>query len=92
MAAARVSQFVFPRPESERAILQHGVLTLLKRTNAGERKWLDEDSDRPITAHGFRATFRTCAEEVATFPHAVGVLMEDDIAYNQDYWIAHHSC
>ena len=25
----------------------------------------------PITAHGFRATFRTWAEEVATFPHAV---------------------
>ena len=25
----------------------------------------------PITAHGFRASFRTWAEEVATFPHAV---------------------
>jgi integrase len=38
--------------------------------NAGERKWLDDDG-RPITAHGFRATFRTWAEEVAIFPHAV---------------------
>jgi integrase len=28
-------------------------------------------SGRSITAHGFRATFRTWAEEVATVPHAV---------------------
>jgi integrase len=47
------------------------LLTLLKRMNAGEKKWLDPASSRPITAHGFRATFRTWAEEVATFPHAV---------------------
>ena len=44
---------------------------LLKRMNTGERKWLDTSTSRPITAHGFRATFRTWAEEVATFPHAV---------------------
>ena len=31
----------------------------------------DPVSSRPITAHGFRATFSTWAEEVATFPHAV---------------------
>jgi hypothetical protein len=30
-----------------------------------------EISGRPITAHGFRAAFRTWAEEVATVPHAV---------------------
>jgi integrase len=28
-------------------------------------------SGKPITAHGFRATFRTWADEVATVPHAV---------------------
>jgi integrase len=32
---------------------------------------IDPASGRPITAHGFRATFRTWAEEVATVPHAV---------------------
>lgn len=45
------------------------LLTLLKRINSGARKWLDKDG-RSITAHGFRATFRTWAEEVATVPHA----------------------
>jgi integrase len=45
---------------------------LLKRMNAGaDKKWIDPASGRPITAHGFRATFRTWAEEVATVPHAV---------------------
>jgi integrase len=34
-------------------------------------RWTDPVSGRPITAHGFRATFRTWAEEVATFPHTV---------------------
>jgi integrase len=42
-----------------------------KRMNTGEKKWLDPVRGRPITAHGFRATFRTWAEEVATVPHAV---------------------
>lgn len=45
---------------------------LLKRMNAGaDKKWIDPASGRPITAHGFRATFRTWAEEVGTVPHAV---------------------
>ena len=48
------------------------LLTLLKRMNSGaDKKWIDPASARRITAHGFRATFRTWAEEVATFPHAV---------------------
>lgn len=34
-------------------------------------KWIDISSKRPITAHGFRATFRTWAEEATGFPHAV---------------------
>jgi integrase len=48
------------------------LLTLLKRMNSGaEKNWIDSVSGRRITAHGFRATFRTWAEEIATFPHAV---------------------
>jgi len=56
-------------------------LTLLRRMNAiprGEKpdpdakpRWRDPASGRAITAHGFRATFKTWAEEVATSPHAV---------------------
>ena len=34
-------------------------------------KWVDAGDMRPITAHGFRATFRTWAEEVTGYPHAV---------------------
>jgi integrase len=49
-----------------------GMLALLKRMNAGEKpRWIDPADKRLITAHGFRATFRTWAEEVATLPHAV---------------------
>jgi integrase len=47
------------------------LLTLLKRMNSGAKKWFDPASGRPITAHGFRATFRTWAEEVAMVSHAV---------------------
>jgi integrase len=69
METARHSDFVFPsfgtRPLSNMA-----MLTLLKRMNLGARKWLDKDG-RAITVHGFRASFRTWAEEVATVPHTV---------------------
>ena len=41
------------------------LLTLLKRMNSvASEKWVDAADGRPITAHGFRATFRTWAEEV----------------------------
>ena len=69
MEKARHSDFVFPgfgaRPLSNMA-----MLTLLKRMNLDARKWLDKDR-RAITVHGFRASFRTWAEEVATVPHTV---------------------
>ena len=69
MEKARRSDFVFP---SFRAgpLSNMAMLTLLKRMNLGARKWVDADG-RAITAHGFRASFRTWAEEVATVPHAV---------------------
>ncbi len=70
MAKAKISEFVFPGQKPKTPFSNMAFLTLLKRMNSGERKWLDEDG-RPITAHGFRATFRTWAEEVATVPHAV---------------------
>jgi integrase len=72
MHQARVSCFVFSGHARGRPLSNMALLTLLKRMNSGaEKNWIDSASGRRITAHGFRATFRTWAEEVATFPHAV---------------------
>ena len=68
---ARRSRYVFPGiDDGKQALSNMALLALLKRMNSGQQKWLDKDG-RSITAHGFRATFRTWAEEVATVPHAV---------------------
>jgi integrase len=72
MQATPTSCFVFPGQARDRPFSNMAFLTLLKRMNTGKQpKWVDPASARPITAHGFRATFRTWAEEVATVPHAV---------------------
>ncbi len=71
MERGRVSAFVFPGQKPFKPLSNMAMLTLLKRMNAGGMGWLDPASRKPITAHGFRATLRTWAEEVATFPHAV---------------------
>jgi integrase len=70
METVRLSRYVFAGQGGARPLSNMALLTLLKRMNSGARKWLDKDG-RPITAHGFRSTFRTWAEEVATVPHAV---------------------
>jgi integrase len=68
----RVSRFIFPGQARGKPLSNMALLTLLKRMNAGaDKKWIDFASGRRITPHGFRSTFRTWAEEVATFPHAV---------------------
>ena len=71
MQGGQVSRFVFPGQARGKSLSNMALLTLLKRMNSGADKWIDPASRRRITAHGFRATFRTWAEEVATFPHAV---------------------
>jgi integrase len=72
MRQGQVSSYVFPGQAHGKPLSNMALLTLLKRMNSGEKKWLDPaSSGRPIAAHGFRATFRTWAEEVATVPHAV---------------------
>ncbi|HEY8031548.1 MAG TPA: integrase arm-type DNA-binding domain-containing protein [Methylocella sp.] len=72
MQAIRVSDFVFPGHVHGKPLSNMALLTLIKRMNSvfGKR-WVDPANGRPITAHGFRATFRTWAEEVTGFPHAV---------------------
>ena len=64
---------IFPSSQSRSAPLSSmAMLTLLRRMNSGTPpQWVDATDKRPITAHGFRATFRTWAEEIATVPHAV---------------------
>jgi integrase len=70
MQSARVSRHVFPGFHGK-ALSNMAMLTLLKRMNSGDQKWLDALSGKPIVPHGFRASFRTWAEETAHFPHAV---------------------
>lgn len=70
--AARASDFVFPGQGRGAPLSNMPLLTLLKRMNSvSVDGWIDPDRKRPITAHGFRATFKTWAEEEAKIPHAV---------------------
>jgi integrase len=72
MDRIRVSDYVFPGQASDKPFSNMALLVLLKRMNSvATEKWVDPTDQRPITAHGFRATFRTWAEEVTGFPHAV---------------------
>ena len=72
MEKIKVSDFVFPGQAPGKPFSNMAFLVLLKRMNAtATEKWVDPTDRRPITAHGFRATFRTWAEEVTGFPHAV---------------------
>jgi integrase len=70
MEPARSSTYVLCSARGK-PLSNMALLTLLKRMNGSETRWIDPASGRSITAHGFRATFRTWAEELATFPHAV---------------------
>jgi integrase len=72
MERIRVSDYVFPGQATGKPFSNMALLVLLKRMNSvATEKWVDPADKRPITAHGFRATFRTWAEEVTGFPHAV---------------------
>jgi integrase len=72
MERIKVSDYVFPGQAPGKPFSNMALLVLLKRMNAAvTEKWVDAADKRPITAHGFRATFRTWAEEVTGFPHAV---------------------
>ena len=60
---------VFPG-RGEKRVSNMAMLTLIKRMNSGDRKWLDPDG-RKITVHGFRATFKTWCEESGHFPNNI---------------------
>jgi integrase len=72
MSEMRTSDFVFPAHRAGRPLSNMAMLSVLKRMNSGATpRWIDPTSKRAITAHGFRATFRTWAEETTGFPHPV---------------------
>jgi integrase len=72
MAAARIGEFVFSGQRAGKPLSNMAMLILLRRMNSGsEPRWLDPATSKPITAHGMRATLKTWADEVSTFPHAV---------------------
>jgi integrase len=72
MGAGRMGEFVFPGQKPRQPLSNMALLTLLRRMNTGTPpRWVDSATGKPITAHGFRATLKTWADEAATFPHAV---------------------
>lgn len=72
MLPMKEGELVFPGHRTGRPLSNMAMLTLLKRMNTvDDGKWFDPVQGRPITAHGFRATFRTWAEETVSAPHAV---------------------
>lgn len=72
--AARTSDFVFPSKHTRKdtPLSNMAMLTLLGRMNEADAgRWKDDVTGKPITMHGFRATFRTWAEEAGRFSHPV---------------------
>ncbi|WP_159716402.1 tyrosine-type recombinase/integrase [Geminicoccus flavidas] len=69
---------VFPGPRAKSPLSSMAFLMLLRRMQGkaiekGKPQapvWVDQDG-RPITAHGFRATFRTWAGDATEFPREV---------------------
>jgi integrase len=70
--------FVFPGSRNRSPLSSMAFLMLLRRmqgmtSDKGKPQalvWIDQDG-RPITAHGFRATFRTWAGDATEFPREV---------------------
>jgi integrase len=71
MSQSRIGDFVFPGQKRGQPLSNMAMLTLLRRVNSPASRWVDTATGKLITAHGFRATLKTWADEVATFPHAV---------------------
>jgi integrase len=64
---------LFPAPRSGTAMSQMTLAMLLRRVNpmdpeTGTARFVDADSRRPITAHGFRSTFRDWCAAAAAVP------------------------
>jgi integrase len=62
---------VFPSTRTGNFMSQMSMLMLLRRMNTvqdnGKAKWLDRETDKPISVHGFRSTFRDWCGEVTSY-------------------------
>jgi integrase len=79
-ALPRIGDYVFPNSKSGKPLSNMAMLTLLKKLNrdaSGKPRWVDPKSNRPITPHGFRATFRTWGEDTG-FPRD---LLEESLGH-----------
>jgi integrase len=62
------SELIFPGQKAIKPLSNMVMLMALRRMNNPESPaWIDKSTQKPITVHGFRATFRTWAEETGTF-------------------------
>jgi len=64
----RATEPIFPGQSGGKALSTMSLLMLLRRMNEGDDgpTWIDENG-RPVTAHGFRSSFRDWVSEVTTF-------------------------
>jgi integrase len=79
-ALPRLGEFVFAGLNPGKGLSDNTMLSFLKdmnRNEAGEPLWLDPKSNRPITPHGLRSTFRTWGEDVG-FPRD---LLEESLGH-----------
>jgi integrase len=73
--------FVFPTPNGSAPISNMAMLTALKKMNQnhdGSPIWTDPRDGRAIVPHGFRASFRTWADEQTHYPR---VVMEEALGH-----------
>jgi integrase len=68
---SKLSPYIFPGMRIDRPLSNMALVTLIRRMNRPEPRWMDAESGKQVVSHGFRATFRTSAEESTGFPHAV---------------------
>jgi integrase len=70
----RTGDYLFPSPGGQKPISNMAMIALLRKMNVGmdgKPLWRDPRDGRPVVPHGFRATFRTWAEDDTQYPHTV---------------------
>jgi integrase len=68
---SKLSPYIFPGMRIDRPLSNMALVMLIRRMNRSKVRWIDAESGKQVVSHGFRATFRTWAEESTGFPHAV---------------------
>ena len=73
MRECKSGDYVFPGMRWGKPLSAMAMISVIRKMNARTSKpeWLDEFDGPPIVPHGFRATFKTWAEETTAFPHVV---------------------